>query len=119
MNSITEIARIAHEANRIYCQTIGDYSQEAWTICPQWQRNTVINGVRAIKEGIVMGPGESHQNWLNVKHKEGWVWGEKKNTDTSVGKLTHPCMLPFNELPPEQQMKDHLFFAIVTTLSGR
>ena len=30
---------------------------------------------------------------------------------------THPCMMPFNELPREQQMKDRLFIGIVRALS--
>ena len=119
MNSITEIAEIAYQTNRTYCQTIGDYSQDPWSCCDQWQRDTVLNGVRAIQRGIVTGPGQSHENWLKHKEEEGWVYGKKKNTNRARGVLTHPCMVPFNELPSEQQMKDHLFFAIVTTLLGR
>ena len=115
MNSITEIAQVAHETNRVYCWTLGDYSQDGWDCCEQWQRDSAMNGVRAIKEGIVMGPTESHQNWLNEKGKDGWVWGPKKDPD----KRLHPCIVPFDELPHEQQMKDHLFFAVVTTLLGR
>ena len=119
MNSITEIAQVAHETNRTYCQTIGDYSQYSWASCPQWQRDSAMNGVRAIERGIVTRPEQSHENWLMHKEDEDWVWGPKKNTDLSIGKLTHPCMVPFKELPHEQQMKDHLFFAIVMTLLGR
>lgn len=29
---------------------------------------------------------------------------------------THPCLRPFNELPPHQQAKDHLFRGIVHSL---
>ena len=118
MNSITEIAEIAHEANRTYCESLGDYSQSQWNYCDQWQRNSAMDSVRAIKNGLVKKPEESHENWLNLKEDEGWIYGEKKNTDISVGKLTHPCMVPFDKLPEEQQMKDHLFYNIVTTLLG-
>ncbi len=112
MSSITEIAKVAYEANRAYCESLGDFSPMAWDICPQWQRDTVMNGARVIKEGKVTGPEESHENWVIVKENEGWTHRDEKN---SIMK-THPCMLPFNELPEEQQMKDHLFFAIVMTL---
>ncbi|KKM95792.1 hypothetical protein LCGC14_1184530 [marine sediment metagenome] len=118
MNSITEIAEIAHEANRIYCRSLGDYSQLPWDFCEQWQRDTVLNGVRAIKNGLVKEPSQSHENWLKCKEGEGWVYGEKKNINKMFGRLTHPCMVPFDKLPLEQQMKDHLFFVIVTTLLG-
>ena len=78
-----------------------------------------MNGVLAIKGKVIIKPEQSHENWLKEKYEEGWVYGEKKNTDLSVGCLTHPCMVPFSMLPKEQQMKDYLFFAIVTTLLGR
>jgi len=119
MNSITEIAEIAHEANKAYCQTIGDHSHESWDFCHQWQRDSAMDGVRAIQRGVVSRPEQSHENWWKGKEDKGWVYGEKKNTDINVGVLTHPCMVPFKELPAEQQMKDYLFFAIVTILLGR
>ncbi|KKK57563.1 hypothetical protein LCGC14_3053210 [marine sediment metagenome] len=119
MNSTTEIAQVAYEANRAYCQSLGDYNQANWNFCDQWQRDTVINGVRAIERGVVTGPEQSHENWLEHKENEGWQWGIKKNTDRKRGALTHPCMVPFKELPETQKMKDRLFFAIVTTLLGR
>lgn len=119
MNSTTEIARIAHETNRIYCQTLGDYSQEPWDFCPQWQRDSARNGVQAIQRGVVTRPEQSHENWMKEKYDKGWIYGEKKNTDLDIGTLTHPCMVPFKELTVEQQIKDRLFFAIVTTLLGQ
>ena len=118
MNSITEIAIIAHETNITYCETLGDYSQTSWNFCDQRQRDSVMNGVRAIQRGIVKEPEQSHENWLKQKEEEGWVWGKKKNSDKSIGALTHPYMVPFEELTAEQQMKDRLFFTIVTTLLG-
>jgi hypothetical protein len=43
------------------------------------------------------------------KIKEGWVYGFVKDP---VSK-THPCIVPYEELPEEQQMKDHLFVKTV------
>ena len=115
MNSVTEIAKIAHEANRAYCETIGDYSQDTWTCCEQWQRDSAINGVKAIGAEIVTRPEQSHENWLKEKEETGWVWGP----DKVPSKKLHPCMVPFDKLSKNQQMKDRLFFTIVTTLLGR
>ena len=42
---VEEIARVAHEVNRAYCQALGDDSQPAWEVAPQWQRDSAINGV--------------------------------------------------------------------------
>lgn len=34
---VEQIARMAHEANRAYCQALGDDSQPAWEDAPEWQ----------------------------------------------------------------------------------
>ena len=106
------IAKVAHEANRAYCETLGDYTQKVWECTPVWQYDSCINGVRAIKNGTITKPEQSHENWMEEKEDNGWVYGEVKDPD----KKLHPCMVPFNELPKEQQVKDHLFFAIVKAL---
>ena len=115
MNSITEIAEIAHETNKAYCETLGDHSQLHWCYAPQWQRDSAMDGVRSINRKVVTRPDQSHENWLKHKEQEGWKFGTKKDPELK----THPCMVPFSELTEEQQIKDYLFFAVVTTLLGR
>ena len=119
MNSITEIAEIAHETIRIYDQTLGNYGQASWTLCEQWERDTVLNGVIAIENGSVVVPKDSHENWMKEKYDKGWVYGKEKNTDKSVGALTHPSLVPFDKLPDAQRTKDFLFFFITKILLGR
>ena len=119
MNSINEISRIAYEAIRIYDQTLGDYSKATWSACEQWERDTVINGVTAIEKGIVIVPKDSHESWMKEKYDKGWVYGPVKNTDIAIGKLTHPCLVPFEKLSDEQRTKDYLFFFITKVLLGR
>lgn len=109
---IEQIARVAHEANRAYCETLGDTSQVPFDAAPTWQRQSAVDGVRAIAEGRVTRPSQSHQSWLAEKDREGWKYGEVKDAE----KKTHPCFVPFAELPREQQAKDHLFFGVVKSL---
>lgn len=108
---IERIAELAHEINRAYCKAIGDDSQLLWSEAPNWQRDSARTGVRAISEGKITRPRESHESWLAEKEREGWRYGETKNPQLK----THPCILPFDQLPLEQRVKDHLFFATVTT----
>ena len=115
MNSINEISRIAYEAIRIYDQTLGDYSKATWSACEQWQRDTVINGVKAIENGTVVVPKESHENWMKEKYDNGWKFGKVKD----VVLKTHPCLVPFEKLSDEQRTKDYLFFFITKVLLGR
>lgn len=111
-DQVEAIARVAHEANRAYCYTIGDYSQPPWADAPDWQKASAMQGVMAIADGVVQTPMDSHINWLETKRAGGWTHGEEKDEDAK----THPCMVPFAKLPVEQQAKDHLFFAVVTAL---
>lgn len=110
--SAGQIARVVHEANKGYCESIGDYSQVTWEKAPEWQRESAIKGVQAVLDGTARTPEEQHQSWLDEKVRTGWQFGAIKNAETK----RHPCMVPYDALPPEQKMKDHLFRAIVTTL---
>jgi hypothetical protein len=109
---VDQIAQVCHEANAAYCRTIGDTSQPAWNDAPEWQRKSAVTGVLGIAEGRITAPGDSHVSWLAEKEADGWKYGPTKNADAKE----HPCMVPFDQLPREQQVKDHLFFAIASTL---
>jgi len=107
------VAVACHEANRAYCAGLGDHSQLPWDLAPQWQRDSVIDGVRFLRADPSRGPRESHQRWFAHKFERGWRYGEEKDPQ----RKTHPCMLPYERLPEHQRLKDELFCAIVRTLS--
>lgn len=109
---LTAIARVCHEANRAYCISIGDLSQERWEYAPQWQRDSALSGVQAIANGVVQTPRDSHDRWLEEKRRDGWRYGSVKDPEAK----THPAFLPYEELPKEQRVKDDLFYAIASTL---
>ena len=112
--SIEEIAKVCHEANRGYCKALGDDSQLPWDEAPQWAKTSAINGVRFHLDNPNAGPSGSHENWLKEKEKEGWKYGELKDPE----KKEHPCFVPYDQLPKEQQAKDYIFTAIVKSLSS-
>ena len=107
--NIEQIARICHEVNRAYCAGLGDHSQPAWDDAPQWQRESAMNGVRHIINHPDTTPEDSHRHWMAEKVATGWTYGPVKDPDLKQ----HPCMVPYNDLPPEQRMKDHLFIDVV------
>lgn len=109
---VAAIAQVAHEANRAYCATIGDLTQPAWEHAPDWQRESALQGVANIANGVVKVPQDSHASWFAHKQHDGWKYGPVKDPE----KKEHPCMVPFAELPPEQQAKDRLFFNVVKAL---
>ncbi len=105
------IAMVCHEVNKAYCEAMGDMSQPPWDKAPEWQKDSAFLGVELHTNNNV-GPEASHESWMNQKLAEGWVWGEVKDPEAK----THPCIVPFDELPKEQQAKDYIFRAIVHSL---
>ena len=107
-----QIAQVAHETNRAYCQTIGDNSQPTWEDAPDWQKESAINGVNFHIANPDAGCSASHENWLKEKYADGWKYGEIKDP----GKKEHPCCVSYEELPVEQRVKDALFVGVVRAM---
>ena len=109
---IVAIARVCHEANRAYCETIGDTSNFPWRVINDTIKGSIINGVENVLANVLANdttPKESHENWMEYKLEEGWVYGLQKD----LIKKTHPCLVDYADLPTDQKIKDHLFVAIV------
>lgn len=105
-------AMAAHEANRVYCRALGDLSQVVWDDAAEWQRTSAMNGVDGVFAGA--GPGTAHEGWLAEKVATGWKLGPVKDPE----KKEHPCMVPFAELPFDQQQKDVIFVQTVHTMAA-
>lgn len=76
---IEDIARVAHEINKAYCQAIGDNSQPSWEDAPQWQKDSAVNGVEFHLNNPNSQPQDSHANWLESKRIDGWKYGPLKD----------------------------------------
>lgn len=113
MFEVSRIARACHEANRFYCLALGDDSQKPWEEAPGWQRTSAIKGVEFHILNPNAGDSASHDSWLEEKRATGWRYGEVKDAEAK----THPCFVPFEQLPIEQQRKDALFRTIVHALA--
>jgi hypothetical protein len=113
MTGVNTIARTAHEVNRAYCAALGDLTQPAWEDAPSWQRDSAVKGVQFALANPDATPEQQHESWMQTKAEEGWAWGEKKDPERKL----HPCMLPYESLPIEQRVKDHLFRAVVRSLA--
>jgi hypothetical protein len=111
--NIVEIAEVCHEANKALCEKLEDFSQVGWWNAPLWQRDSAIKGVRFNLDNPDAPASASHDSWLAQKHEEGWTYGVVKDPE----KKEHPCFVPYEALPAEQQAKDHLFKAIVGALA--
>lgn len=112
VEAIEQVAKVCHEANRAYCETLGDNSQPSWESAPEWQKDSARNGVKfhfaQHATGIEPSASASHDKWLEQKRAEGWKFGPVKDP----AKKEHPCFLEYTELPLYQRRKDYIFAAI-------
>ena len=106
------VAQVAHEINKAFCASIGDFSQPTWEEAPEWQKSSAINGVQFHLDNPDASPSASHDSWLKQKEEEGWKYGKVKDAE----KKEHPCFVPYEELPIEQKSKDYLFKQVIHSL---
>lgn len=112
--NVEYIARVAHEANRAVQIAQAD---PTIPVSPHWEdldaetRASVMDGVIGVQAGNT--PEQIHENWCRFKREHGWTLGPVKDEM----KREHPLLVPYAELPESQKLKDHLFVAIVRTLS--
>lgn len=115
-NELVKIARLAHQLNKEYCSVIlDDNSQPDWSDAPEWQKESAINGVKMFLTNPDATPEDSHKNWYDFKKKDGWKFGPVKDPI----KKEHPCMMPYEELPDDQKVKDSLYSNTVKILLER
>lgn len=106
-----QIARVAHEANRAYCEgVLGDMSHKPWDESAAWVTDSALAGIGHVRSGST--PEQLHDAWCSHKFAEGWRHGLVKDAD----KKEHPCLVPYAELPEAQRLKDKLYRAVVGAL---
>lgn len=111
---VHDIAKICHEANKAYCESLLDFSQKSWEYAPEWQCISAIKGVQFIINNPNASPSASHESWMEEKTRDGWKYGPIKNAE----KKEHPCYVSYDQLPLEQRRKDYIFGAIVRACIG-
>lgn len=109
-----DIAKISYQVNRAYCESLGDFSFGPWEDAPEWQRAANRAGVNFHLSNPDEPARRSHESWAAQKIADGWSYGPVKDPD----KKRHPCLVPFEQLPKDQQAKDFIFKAVVESLKG-
>ena len=67
------IAMVCHQANKAYCESMGDFSQKDWEDAPSWQKYSALKGVIFHYENPDAGDSASHENWMKEKVSQGWL----------------------------------------------
>lgn len=111
--SVLIAAQTAHEINRqfqLYNQEINP--SVPWELATDAIKQSAISGMRAILSEPNLTSEELHDKWYQHKLEQGYTYGIKKDDELK----THPCMLPYWELPEDQRFKDRLFKTVAKCL---
>ena len=104
---VNRIARSVHFLMAAFAVYHGEKDQVAWKDLDVDRRIVVKQNVMATLQGAT--PEDLHDAWVYALEEAGWVYGETKDPEAK----THPCLVPFEELPDYQKEKDFLFQAAV------
>jgi RyR domain len=106
------IAQVCYEANRAFQHITHDPAPSPpWGEAEEWQRESATAGAR-VALGGGQDPEQQHKAWCEHKAADGWTCGPVKDAAAK----THPCLVPYADLPEHEKRKDALFLAIVGAL---
>lgn len=108
---IGTVVAVCHAANRALQTSIGD-PRPSPEVPEPWERAATEAGIAEVLAGAT--PEDLHEAWCLFKIEEGWRYGPERDPVAR----THPCLVPYDELPEAERRKDALFHAIVRALAG-
>lgn len=111
--SILIAAKTAHEINRQFQLYNKELNPSVpWSLASKAIQESAISGMRAIISEPDLTSEELHNKWYEFKKAQGYTYGKIKDDELK----THPCMVPYWDLPADQRFKDKLFRTIAKNL---
>ncbi len=112
---ILVIARVMHEAVRAFQAAHNQDAIPHWNQAPNWMRKASAAGARFRIENPDASESAQHDQWMQEKKDNGWVYGPVKDQKAK----THPLLIPYKELPLIERQKDALVAGIVAALTKK
>ncbi|MEL6386140.1 MAG: RyR domain-containing protein [Pseudomonadota bacterium] len=109
---VEAMAEVVHEAVRTWQKVNGQPTSPSWSKAPKWMRESTAESVQFTIDNPEAPHSAQHDQWMEQKRRDGWVFGAEKDAD----KKTHPMLKPYDELPDFEKRKDALFKAVVDAL---
>ena len=110
--TLDNVAKIIHQAVAAYNESLGDFSLTQWEQEEEWAKASARQGVLMYLKNPKATPEQNHENWCEFKTNAGWNYGEVKDPK----RMTHPCLVPWEDLPEEQKVKDEIFLDLCAIL---
>ncbi|GBC62521.1 hypothetical protein DENIS_3493 [Desulfonema ishimotonii] len=110
--TVEQAARSFHQHLKAFRESLGDYTLPDWEETTKHNREMGVRFVRYTLANQSITPESHHEKWVANMAKRGWRHGNERNPD----KKTHPCMVPWEDLPYHEQAKTVLMIATVNIL---
>lgn len=111
---IWAIAQVCYDAERSFRQINGDNSLNPWDYAEGSQKRKAAQTVQAILLTEGASADQVHELWMLQMLANGWNFGPKENETAK----THPFLVPFHQLPEDQQHLTRLTVGIVNSLAA-
>ncbi len=102
--SAEQIAEIIHSVSSLIPRPDGS-SVGSWADLPEKFKINATNAVIEIMNSHSKTAEELHNLWMQPLLDDGWVVGNY-NRDLKQ----HPCLVPFDQLPESEVLKDEIWF---------
>ncbi|MEO1321835.1 MAG: RyR domain-containing protein [Pseudomonadota bacterium] len=112
-NDLEPIARVVHSAIRTWSTAHGQPDLPDWKMAPDWMKESTFASIRFVLENPEADAGAQHVQWMEQRQAQGWRYGPVRDEE----EMTHPMLVPFEQLPIMEQKKDDLVTAIVKALA--
>lgn len=110
---IQQIAQLCHESGRLFSKIIGAEAPPDWESLTPDEKAEIIALVDYRIENTNAPFSAQHAKWKDNKIAAGWKFGKIFNED----KKTHPCIIPYDELPINTRRADAIAVAIINAMT--
>jgi len=113
--TVEQFGRLNHALRREVARIFGDGTVPPdWDDAPEWMHAESARSARKLLENPGMMAEEEHDRWMRQKIADGWTQGPVRDDEAKI----HPSLLPFDQLPPGERLKDLLRVSLAGSLAG-
>ena len=105
-----KIAIACHNAHNVLCKNNGQ-RVTPWENKSTEHQAIVVNSLEKVLSGEIESPEEAHVNFVDMKEKFGWEYGERFSTRDK----TNPRICDYDELDDLDRQKAEMFYAVASS----
>jgi hypothetical protein len=109
-----QIAKTAHAVHLAYCELNDLSTQPKWGKLTREHKQTIKSTVKKILSGEIESVKNAHENFVEFKKSNGWVYGKTYDRDKKI----NPRLCDYEKLSHHDKVKETLFFECVNSFKS-